>query len=352
MNVINQSILKKARQKELQKLGTLLREAKAIRNLKESKSQKEIKNVYLSEANRVMERYASLLLLEFIEAKVAQAGKALHVVMNANNDNEIGRYLSSLELMKTVKTPGKRLVNVFDRLEQITKAEKKLGDITTTVPSQYSTRLSPSSLGPGVGSFRAFEEQALQEAIEEGLFDKISSFFGGKKEEEKPYTPKPNRFTFGGVPGQLTRAVKTPKGKAVDLTKEREELTDLVLKEEPKLVAFAIAYVSFFTQENFSDPAKINQMMKVKPIIGSQIESLINKKFGKLKGFNTKQFTKEIMANPDLIQTNLELSSRYSEVFMAIDEVMQGIVSGMKRGFAQTYGGIFSDLGSTVRNAE
>jgi len=330
MALFNKTTIRAARKKELRKLGTLLKESKNISLLSESKREK-VKTVYISEINKLVFNYASLLLLEFIEKDVADLGRVLHNILNMNRENEIGRYLSSLEVMK--KVPGtKGNVDVFTRIEQISTEEGKISAVKPTVHAGYSTRLSPTDMGPGAGTFKA---------LEEGLIDAIKGVFKGKKQE--PYQPKPSQLMdpkTGKIVGTFSPTEKTAKGNLADLSREREELTNLVLRDEPKLVQFTIAYLRFFGEDNLgSDIKKAKEKILDEP----NLQKFVKKEFGKIAGFNSAEFAKQIGNDLNIVDFNLRLTKnkKYLDTLTRVDQVTKGLLAKMKKGLGATIADFF-----------
>lgn len=313
--------VKRHRQLQEQKLRKLLSEVKAIKYLSESKSTQQIKAAYLAEANNLIHNIASIMLLEFIEPEMADAIKALQTIAKANMKNELGRYLYSL---------GSISKNAVERLAKIDVEEKGVGAFKPVRHGGYGGP-KPDIAGAGAGTF-----SVLKEAIKEGIFD----IFKSKKSE--PYVPTPNKVLdpkTGKVIGTLGME-KTTAGKAADLTREREQLTDMVLKDEPKIVKFIVAYTRFFTQENFGSPAEIKSMMKSGFFGGSKLKSLVNKTFGKVPGFDTSAFVDDLVADfsdeeiapAEIVPKNLKLSAQYGDDLLGIEDAMKELQSSLKKG--------------------
>lgn len=310
----NKTKIQNARKVQLQKLISLLAEAKSIANLTESKSKKEIKSVYLAETKRIIHNYSSLLLLEFMEKGVAEAGAALHVIMDKNMDNEIGRYLSSLKVMKKVKSSsrrkGKSVVSVFERLAEIDR-QKAMTTVLDTDKERFAARtsrpykgISPKLPVTATGGFA----EALEQKITEGFLD----FLKGKKSEEQ-FVP-----------------AATDKGPA--LMAEKENLMNVVIEDMPKLVKFIVSYHRFFSEENIADEEQVKKMTKRGFFGGSPLQKLVKREFGKVQDFNTEKFTEELQSNPYIIPTNVNLNEDYGDVLLEIEDTVEEMKSRLQKG--------------------
>jgi hypothetical protein len=334
---IQKSQIKAARQERLKALNAVVSEAHCLSELFESKGAKS--ELYITEADSLIREYSALWLLEFIEKNVEEAGKILHIIMNANNDNEIGRYLSSLEVMK--KVPGmahRGKVDVFTRIGELGKQEgewRTRPGVEPPVHAGYGSNLSSR-----IGS-------APTATLEEGWLDKLM----GRTEKAEPYKPSPSKLAnaAGEVVGSLSKPVRSISanlaGNVSDLDKERTELTDLVLREEPKLVEFAVAYARFFTEENLGDEIALRGMSKRGLFGGSRLASLAKQEFGRVRGFNAAAFAKQISENPDLVKTNLELARRYYTTLTGLENALDMIYQRSKAGIGKTVGGFLSGFG-------
>lgn len=289
---INKAKVKAARILEEKKLAKLLSEAKTLNHLAESKSTQQIKLIYVNEIKRLVHNIKSFYLFEFVVKELSDAISALHDIMIKNEGNEIGRYLNSL---------GSIRKNAAERLAKIDAEEKGVGEFKPVRHGGYGGP-KPDIAGAGAGTF-----SVVREAIKEGIFD----FFKSKKSE--PYVPTPNKVLdpkTGEVIGTLGME-KTTAGKAADLTREREQLTDMANEEEPKIISFITAYYSLF--DFFAEGQSLQILSKKAGLFGgTQLENIIKKTFGKVKGFNTQAFAKQISEDESIIRTNLQLKQKHS----------------------------------------
>lgn len=289
---INKTKIKAARILQEKKLAKLLSEAKTLNHLAESKSTQQIKLVYVNEIKRLVHNIKSFYLFEFIAPQLSDAISALHDIMIKNKENEIGRYLNSL---------GSIRKNAAERLAKIGAEEKGVGEFKPVRHGGYGGP-RPDIAGAGAGTF-----SVVREAIKEGFFD----FFKSKKSE--PYVPTPNKVLdpkTGEVIGTLGME-KTTAGKAADLTREREQLTDMANQEEPKIIAFITAYYSLFDFFAEGQPLQI-LIRKVDLFGGTKLDRIIKKTFGKVEGFNTKAFANQIAEDESIIRINLRLNQKHA----------------------------------------
>lgn len=312
--IFNKKKITSARKTQIQQLHSLLSEAKSIAYLAEGKSKSNIKIVYLNEVKRIIHNYSSLFLLEFMERGVAEAGEALHVIMDKNMDNEIGHYLSSLEVMKKVKSSskkrGKSMVSVFERLAEIDR-QKAMTTHLDIDKERFAARSGRAYQKRGAGlpiTATGGLSEDLEQKITEGLFD----FLRGKKNEEE--------FTAAATD-------KTP-----GILVEKEKLVNLVIRDMPKLVKFIVSYHRFFFEENFGSEERMERMTKRGFFGGSPLKKLVKLEFGKVPGFDVVKFSEELVSDPYIIPKNINLNEDYGEILLDIEDTIEEMKSRLERG--------------------
>jgi hypothetical protein len=328
--------IQKARKARLQELKHLLSEAKSFSVLQENKRlpafQKKA-NHFISEYNRLVGAYGALLMLEFYEQGTKETLAVLKTIQQNNRDNEIGAFLSDLNMDK--------LVAAMDAITgQETAATQAAGGFKAgknMAHAGYGSGGFTGNLGPGVGAFRAVEE-----AIYEGLFG-----FGSKKSTEEPYEPTASKLydKSGKHVGTFGAAELTAKGKASELTKSREQLMDEYQKEMPKVVAFIDAYLGMFTDENKK------KLTAGKGFFGSPAASLIQKEFGKVPGFNTKIFAQEIAEDPEIVANNVAMATRPANfsALTSLEDAMNKVRARANKSVGSRLVDMFSSFGGSAR---
>ena len=317
---INKAKIKAARILEEKKLAKLLSEAKTLNHLAESKSTQQIKLVYVNEIKRLVHNIKSFYLFEFVVRELSDAISALHDIMIKNEGNEIGRYLSTLTSVE--QDAGKTAAEMIAKSSQIKAAAPLRGRIQRSGPAA----------APSLGSGGFSEAQELKEAIKEGLLDSLKGLFKGKKSEPVQLRPTSviDPFTgeevgFGGQAPALS-----DRGKVANYQNLIAQLTDMANEEEPKIIAFATAYYSLF--DFFAEGQPLQIMIKKVGLTGeTKLENVIKKTFGKIKGFNTKVFAKQIAEDESIIRINLQLNQKHgvalTNVSMEFEKVpMKGIL--------------------------
>lgn len=334
---MNKHYIRKVRKAKLQELKHLLSEASSFSSLKENKNLLSTKNkarYFISEYNRLVGAYSSLLMLEFYEKGTLETLRMLKTIRTKNGLNQIGLFLRTLpdELLDTV-----------DAMDKVDKAEKELATDQKPVGRAGGVYTSRPSM-PQVGFRSGFEE----EAIYEGLFGNL---FGKKPSE--PYVPKPSTYTdpkTGEVIGSGTAPQRTSLGYASELTKEREKLLSDYTKQMAKIQPFIVAYLAVFSEEN-----KEKLKSTKKGFFGSSpAASLIKREFGKVPGFDVEQFIGQIEKNQiekkpnvsNIIDVNIQLATNPNifDALTALEDIFEKVKAKTKKGlgasFADFFGGV------------
>ena len=336
MATSSKSHIKKARKARLQELNHLLAEAKEVCYLQENKNlpsfQKKVKH-FISEYRRISGAYAALLMLEFYEKGTKETLGALDIIQKGNSDNELGIFLSDLNMDKLVAA-----------MDAITSQEKEATEAAggfkagkNMAHAGYGSGGFSGNLGAGVGSFRAVEENMMNE-----LFG-----FGSKKSEKEEYEPTGNvvRNAQGNVIGKLGPAEPTAKGQAAAMTGQREQLMDEFQKELPKVVAFIDAYLAVFNEEN-----KLTLKNAKKGMFGSSpAASLVKKEFGKLPGFNVQMLLRDMQDDSELVDNNIAIASKNYSTLTSLEDTMKKVQSRMYKSVGSRLVDMFSSFGGSSR---
>lgn len=326
--------IQKARKERLSELKHLLSEAKSFSILQENKKlpvfQKKA-NQFISEYYRISRAYAALLMLEFYEKGTKETIGVLKNIQSANTGNEIGAFLSGLQMDKFVQA----MDAITSQEENTTKAAGGFKAGSNMAHAGYGSGGFSGNLGPGVGSFRAVEEAMINE-----LFG-----FGTKKAAVEPYQPTGNvvRSAQGDVVGKLGPAQLTTKGQAAQLTQDREHLMAQYQKEMPKVVSFIDAYLAVFKEEN----KQILKSTKKGMFGGSPAASLIQKEFGKVPGFEVKIFLEEISEDPKIIDINIAKASsaNHFEALTSLEDAAKKVQARMNKSVGSRLVDMFSSFG-------
>jgi hypothetical protein len=335
MNTSMKSQVRAARKARLQELNSLIAEAKKVCFLKENKHlpsyQKKARH-FISEYHRLVGAYGALLMLEFYEKGTKETLAILKTIEQGNDENEIGRFLGTLNMGD--------LVAAMDAISgEETAATTAAGGFKAgknTAHAGYGSG-GYGAVGSG-GTYGTMKEDLSEDTIREGLFG-----FGNKKVEE-PYYPQANvvRDASGKNVGQLTPAMQTAKGRASELTKNREQLMDEYQKEMPKVVSFINAYLGLFSDENKAKLKAPKGFFGTSPAAG-----LAQKEFAKVPGFNAKKLASEVTEDPELVAINIGMATNPSnfEALTSLEDTMQKVQGRALKSFGSRVVDMFSSIG-------
>lgn len=310
--------LKYKKQNELNKIKTILQEAKIDRMLiTESSKLSKRKNACISEINQSLKKIYSYSLIER-EIKIARRlNEGLNYI--TDEDASVAFLLKNLRSETSTNEIGLYIDDNFNDLIKAVESLRNVEDLS-------QTKSSPSRFGGygGGGSFgtAGIVREVFGRPPESGRRG-ISRYSGSSSLE----FPKSSSEKKGMTLGSFMSPDELEHERHQNVSRDVEDSMKIMEKKLPEAVEFLNAFVDLFSDE---DNVEVLSRPEKKTFFGfgsSSKEKLVKSAFQRFQGFDVKHFLRDINDNPQLVT---RLASVASEMYPDVHKLseLESVVTG------------------------